>query len=280
MVWADIALLLGVSQGGARMLTINLLTARHGRCQGVMDLAGRADLRMQPGCRVSMTYTPGDIDEVGRVELTDVRLGVVSEDPASTGLLVVRGVSELLSGRIDLHEPVPAVYRAATDLFAALTVEDDHWPVPYVCLEMAVLEVLGHLRGIDRCRPAHRRGEAIYLSPRSGRAFPRTQVGAFLDRLMPVPAFLMGRRDAGISEVRQGLELTRTLFERRARDATQVAPLPAQRREIVAAIDAIARIPARIRQEGDMLSAEARRRLLLSMRPLQVPGRSPLGAPL
>ncbi len=270
MNWSDEALLLGVSQGGGKVLALNLLTARHGRCQGAVDISGREDLRLLPGCAISMDYSTGGMDEAGRVELRDVRSGVEAGDHCATGLLVVRTVSELLSATIELSETVAEVYGTASGLFEALSGNSERWPVHYVRLEMAALRALGLARGIDRCRAAHRHGETVWFSPRTGACHTRSEAGAFLDRLMPVPGFLMGGGPATLHDVEQGLEITRLLFGLDAEP--EAAPrLPGARREVIAAIRRLGRIPPEARLPGYRLPDHARRKLLLSMRALIVP---------
>jgi DNA repair protein RecO (recombination protein O) len=78
-----------------------------------------------------------------------------------------------------------------------------------------------------------------FVSPRTGRAVSTAGAGEWRDRLLPLPAFLLGQGPAGPAEWLAGLRLTGHFL---ARDVfgTQHRGVPAAREALVERIGALA----------------------------------------
>ena len=75
--------------------------------------------------------------------------------------------------------------------------------------------------------------DLVLVSPRSGRAVSREAGGAWADKLLPLPAFLIGRGAVSIGAVREALRLTGFFLEHRACPALGRDALPEARGRLV-----------------------------------------------
>ena len=269
MEWTDRALLMSVATM-EDSLVINVLTERHGRQACLLPEATRSATMLLPGCALELTQTPGDLGEPGLAVLHDVDGGLIAESEDGVSLRIMVHVRQLLEMLLEPGEPARKVFAATRRLVFSLMAEDGRWPIYFAQWEMSVLTALGCATGFDRCRPAYRHGDAIYFSPRARRAVARSEAGAFLDGLMPVPGILMGARNARITEVRQALALTGLLFEQVALPSAGNGAMPRTRKRVIDAVrelNSVPRSPTPLRaRETD----EDRRRRQQSTAPLMV----------
>src|SRR5262249_28023294 len=121
------------------------------------------------------------------------------------------------------------------ELYDGLTVlldrlhEPEVWPALYVRFELGLLEALGFGLALDRCAVTGATGDLAYVSPKSGRAVSREGAGAYADKLLTLPPFLLGtqaRPNAG--DIAKGLKLTGFFLEHRV-FLPHHKPLPAVR---------------------------------------------------
>jgi len=77
------------------------------------------------------------------------------------------------------------------------------------------------------------RDDLAYVSPKSGRAVARAAAGEWVDRLLPLPACLLGQGPAGAGEIADGLRLTGYFLEHRIAPEVGSRPLPEARRRLV-----------------------------------------------
>ena len=171
---------------------------------------------------------------------------------------------------LSLEEPAKDLYASFENLMNSLITEDKRWPLLYANWEFTLLSALGYLRGLRECLPDYRHGDAIYLAPTTGRLYPRERVGAFLDRMLPVPGFLMGARNGSIVEVKQAMKLNSLMFETFALEESGKDALPVIRQDVLETIEDVASIPVLPKNLVPAIDEEARKKRLLSLRPLLV----------
>lgn len=274
MEWQDKALLLWVKQKSKDTLVMHLLTERHGRCQCALSLKSNKAPMLLPGSELRIAHSSNGINKMGSVKIIEVDKGIVPDGEDDVSLTVVSYINELLTENFSQNQPMPKVFHATEALFSSFAEKDDRWPLYFACWEMTLLEELGLAEGLQRCRPAYRQGEAIYLSKKSGRAVTRTEAGAFLDRMVPVPSILMGARNCKMVEVHQALELTTLLADRSAGLGVDKVELPEDRAALIGAISRHRSIPQKeSKPAGPIMSENDRRKRLLSLKPLMVSSR-------
>src|SRR5690606_35034023 len=90
------------------------------------------------------------------------------------------------------------------------------WPAVYVRWELGLLAELGYGLDLSRCAATGAADDLAYVSPRSGQAVSRAAAEPWRDRLLRLPAFLLGvQAVAEPADVRDGLALTGFFLERR-----------------------------------------------------------------
>lgn len=268
--WTDNAVLLTVAQAGKRTLVLEVLTENYGRCRAITILQDQAPVLL-PGSFLKINCTAESFDKPLQAKLIEIEGGLMASKADDVGLLALTTAKDLMVLLLDEEDPVPEVFDYTYAMMASLVNEDKRWAVHYAALEFALLAELGHIDGISDCLPAFRHGDAIYISPRTGRAVPREQAGAFLDKLMSLPGFLLGGRNASVIEVRQALELNEQLLMKFALPDRNVAHLPETRDALVQSFRRIREIPRATQEtKRPVIDDEARRKRMMSSKPLLV----------
>ncbi len=270
MAWNDAAFLLGghVSEDGTPK--IDVLTRAHGRRRG--DLNDGADQNfLERGCalQIALEEIPGADASIIEVDNVEQTYGNSTDD--ETEEVVITALKALADPLIPLNVPMPDLFEATQEVVRSLGACDGRWPIAYARWEFEMLSSMGFIRDVERCRPALRHGETIYYAPKSNRWHTRAETGAFLDRMLPVPVFLFGGRNASVPEVVQALDLMREVLHRHVLPKFDGVELPEERTALISTLQGVSAIP-RIEKEaksGVADDAEIKRRMLAT-RPLQV----------
>ena len=230
---------------------------------------------MLPGCELEITCLDSDTGQLPEIEVHDVRHGVIVENNDGPELTVMQGLNDMLSEYVDPNNPDSKLFQASITMTRALETTDPRWPVHYVAWELALLRSLGFAERFRRCHSDYRNGETIYISPRSGRVASRLEVGAYIDKMFPVPSLLMGAKSGSLIEVQQSLDVLTLLFEDFVSPELCVRAVPSVRDTIRDFVDQCRVIPPPEKvHKSAYVSEEDRRRRLLAMRPLMVSARS------
>lgn len=217
MEWRDEAIVLSVRGHGESSAILEALSAEHGRFAGLVRGASGKRLRglLQPGNRLSLHWRARLSEHLGLFTVEDAATSIagVLDDP-----LALSGLSAacaLLSLGLPEREPHPRMAGALAVLIDQIH-DPDIWPALYVRLEAGVLAELGYGLALDRCVATGGHDDLTHVSPRSGGAVCAQAAEPYLDKLMPLPGFLM-RASAGISpgDIRNGLAITGYFLERR-----------------------------------------------------------------
>ena len=173
---------------------------------------GRAARKMkpflQPGARVVADYRARTSDHLGSARLEPVGEGpsALFDDPlALTGLAAAASVAQ---GALPEREPHPGAFLAFEALMAAFALPEV-WPAIFVRFEAGLLEELGFGLDLSRCAVTGAMDDLIWVSPRTGRAVSREAGAPYADKLLNLPAFMLGAQ-AGLGEGDVGAGLTLT----------------------------------------------------------------------
>ena len=96
-----------------------------------------------------------------------------------------------------------------------------------------LLEDLGHALDLSACAVTGAVDDLAYVSPRSGRAVSRAAAGDWADRLLPLPAFLLGQGPADAAELSAALITTGHFLEHHLARGLGNRPLPEARQRFV-----------------------------------------------
>jgi DNA repair protein RecO (recombination protein O) len=243
MEWRDEGVILAARRHGESAAIVELLTAEHGRHAGVVKGGGSRRMAplLQPGGQVAVEWAARLDAHIGtfRLDLVRSRTAEVMGDGAA--LAALASVAALALAALPERAAHPALYARTVALLDMLGGGAD-WPVAYARWELALLGELGFGLDLSRCAVTgaagdRAAGELAYVSPRSGRGVSREGAGAWADRLLPLPPFLLDdARAAEGAALADALALTGFFLERRLAPTLPRERLPSARGRAVAAI--------------------------------------------
>lgn len=237
MEWRDQGIVLSVRRHGEISAIVEVFTPEHGRHAGVVR--GGASRRMtpvlQPGAQLDLTWRARLEDHIGAFRVEPLRsraAGLMGDRLALAGLNAVTGLLLFVLPEREAHR---ALYDRSEVLLDLLG-HGDVWPLAYLQWELALLEEMGFGLDLSSCAvmgPAA--NDLSYVSPRTGRAVSRAGAGEWADRLLPLPACLLGHGPAPDRDVAEGLRTTGHFLRAHLAPALGNHPLPDARDRFVEA---------------------------------------------
>ena len=213
MEWSDDAIVLSVRAHGESSGILEVLTRDHGRHLGLVRGGGASKGRanLQPGNRLKVTWRARLSEHLGvyTVELALARASDMFEQRAA--LCGLNALSAVAAAVLPEREPHEAAYEGADALLDTIAGHDfTDWARLFVHWEIGLLNELGFGLDLARCAATGTADDLIYVSPRTGRAVSREAGEPYRDRLLDLPAFLLGRQagDASPADLLAGLQLT------------------------------------------------------------------------
>lgn len=215
MDWRDEGALISVRRHGETAAIIEVFTALHGRHAGVVRGGTSRKIApvLQPGAQLDVTWRGRLEEHIGTftVEPLKSRAGLMSDRLALAGL---NAICALLHFALPEREAHPDLYAATVNLLDCLGAKQD-WVLDYLRWELMLLEELGYGLDLSRCAVSGGREDLAYVSPKSGRAVARDAAGDWADRLLPLPACLLGQGPATPGQLTAGLSTTGHFLEHR-----------------------------------------------------------------
>jgi DNA repair protein RecO (recombination protein O) len=241
MEWTEQGIVLNVRTHGEASAIAEVLSDRRGRWSGLVRGGRSRAMRpvLQPGNVVMARWRARTEDHLGSFTLEPValRAGALIDDPLRlAGLTSLMALLKLLPER----EPHPRIHDALLITLDALG-DDGIWPAVLVRFELGLLDELGYGLDLACCAVTGTTEELIYVSPKTGRAVSRAAGEPWKDRLLPLPGFLRGDRDAAPTpaDIRDGLRLSGYFLDRFLLQPRGLA-LPDSRARILAHLEAAA----------------------------------------
>lgn len=239
MEWQDEGVVLSVRHHGENARIATLLTESYGRHAGLLRGAGTGQGKamggaLQPGQLVRATWRARLSEHLGNWQFEGVShpAALMLDDPAR--LAALTSVCALIDAALPEREPHPNLFNATKVLFSHMPdlPEPESWGALYVRWEMGLLAEMGYGLDLEACAATGSTIDLTHVSPRTGRAVSAQAAEPYIDRLLPLPAFLVpgrGRKaNDAMAEVQAGLSLTGHFLENRL-FAQLHAPIPAAR---------------------------------------------------
>ncbi len=229
MEWTDDGFVLAVRPHGETSAIVSLLTREHGRHPGLVR--GGAGRRMrgvlQAGNLLRATWRGRLEEHLGSYAVEPLQAFSADLLRDALRLAALSAACAVAERALPEREPHAAVFDGLGILLAALSGEQ--WPSVYVKWELGVLTELGYGLDLSSCAATGRNDDLAYVSPRSGRAVSLAAGEPYRDKLLALPAFLLGAGDEGdAAAIAAGLRITGHFLERHL-FAPQGSPLPAAR---------------------------------------------------
>ena len=151
---------------------------------------------------------------------------------ALTGLTSLCALARLLPER----DPHPEIFEVT--LFVLSYLDDNSiWPALYVRWELNLLAELGFGLDLGSCAATGSTENLVWVSPKSGRAVSAAAGEPYRDRLLPLPAFLVGSHRGPVTraDVLNGLKLTGSFLASRVMSPRDMM-MPEARHRLVSAL--------------------------------------------
>jgi DNA repair protein RecO (recombination protein O) len=216
MDFTDDAIVLSARRHGEANAVLSVLTREHGRHLGLVK--GGTSRRQRPmleiGNHLKVTWRARLDEQLGN--FTAEPVGAVSavllHDPLKLAALAAAcAVADIVLPEREPHEDV---YQATALLTEAITGESAEWPADYVRWELELLTALGFGLDLSKCAVTGDSTDLAFVSPKTGRAVSQAAGRGYADRLLPLPAFLVGEAPSDRSDHLAGLRLTGYFLDR------------------------------------------------------------------
>ena len=192
---------------------------------------------LQPGAQLSLAWRARLDDHIGTFTVEPLRSRAVLLSDR-LGLAALASVCALVRAALPEREPHPRLWAATIRLCDRLMDTPD-WHAAYLQWEVLLLEEIGFGLDLSQCAATGATTELAYVSPRTGRAVSRAGAADWTDRLLPLPACLLGEDAASPADIMAGLAITGHFLTREVHGLGDPPVLPAARGRL---IDLLARL--------------------------------------
>jgi len=229
MDWSEEGYILSVKPHGETSAIINVMTRSRGRHAGLVRGGRSRRMRpvLQPGNKVSATWKARLSEHLGSfdIEAIDARAAIFMDNRFS--LAGLNSISSLSMAALPEREPHTNLFDVFEILLDNLH-DNDVWPALYIRYELALLQALGYGLDLSSCAATGDTTDLTHVSPRSGRAVSEAAAQPYLDKLIPLPEFMISSTRLQEGDIEAGLDLTGYFLESRVFHAIN-KEMPAER---------------------------------------------------
>lgn len=205
------AIICSVRPHGEHGAVVRALTPGEGLQAGYVRGGKSRRLRpvLVPGNLVEAEYrsrTEEQLPQLG-LELSASRGHLLAEPMAAAA---IEWATALTARALPEGQPYPRLYEALDGLLSAVEAARSArgWAAALVRYELLLLAELGFGLDLSECAATGAREGLAFVSPRSGRAVSEAGAGEYRDRLMRLPAFLVGGGAPDWPDILDGLAIT------------------------------------------------------------------------
>lgn len=226
--WRMPGIVLSARRYGEGDLVVNALTEEMGRHAGLVHGGGskRNRANFEIGNRLDFSWAARLNEHLGtfKADAIDSPAAAIMHDPDR--LAALASLCAVIDTALPEREPAPGLY-AAVNVWLD-QIQSEHWAALLVRIELGLLEILGFGLDLSSCAVTGSSDDLTHVSPKSGRAVSAEAAEPYLDRLLPLPAFLVCGDQADEAAVVDGLLLSGHFLEKRVFNAHNWT-LPPQR---------------------------------------------------
>ncbi|MEM8786527.1 MAG: DNA repair protein RecO [Pseudomonadota bacterium] len=235
MQWQDQGIVLGAKRFSDTGMVVTVFAAQQGIWRGLAR--GHTRLRreglLEPGTGVVAQWRARLADQLGTFTLEAETYRAAKLMHRADVLAALTAACDLAREALPEREPYEGVFRGLEVLLDSLG-QEGLWPALYCRWELGLLEATGYGLDLTKCAQTGATDDLTHVSPRTGRAVCRAVAEPYLDKLLPLPAFLLAsqagfptQRDISNSLILTGTFLRDRLFAEAGR------PLPSSRDRLV-----------------------------------------------
>ena len=212
MEWTDDSVILDTRRHGETSIIVNLLSQQYGRFSGLVRGGASKNKRaiIQPGNKVLTRWRARLAEHLGtfECELIDAHASCYLNEPIL--LSAMNSACSIISSTLPEREPHQAIYKGFIILLESL--HKSNWATIYVKWEVGVLGELGFGLDLTTCAATGTNDNLTHVSPKSGKAVCQSAARPYLDKLLPLPNFLVNGGNGKEADILAGLELTGYFF--------------------------------------------------------------------
>ena len=206
------AIIIAVRQHGEHGAIVRALTPADGVQAGYVRGGRSRALRpvLVPGNDIAAEFRSRTDEQLAHLtaELSHSRAPLLGEPLAAAA---IEWVTALTAAALPEGQPYPALYAGLSGVLAALEAAPSArgWAAALVRYELLLLGELGFGLDLSECAVTATSENLRYVSPKSGRAVSEEGAGEYRERLLKLPAFLIGGKEApGWPDLLDGLAIT------------------------------------------------------------------------
>lgn len=216
MEWVDQGVVLSARRYGEGGAIASILTHGHGRHAGLVRGGGSKAQRgvLLPGNRVQVRWRARLDDHLGAFVCELLHADAANLLVDRDRLACLSAACAVAESGLPEREPCPEAYGRLLGLLDALARPEDDWAAVYVRWEVSLLAELGYGLELGYCAATGSNDQLIYVSPKSGQAVSASAGEPYRERLLPLPAFVVGEGGTCPADIAAGLRLTGHFLER------------------------------------------------------------------
>lgn len=219
MEWSDEALVLGAQKYGEHDTILDILTLEHGRARGFVRGGAGRRLRgvLQSGNGVNVVWRARLATNLGRFSVESGKARAVHIYGDMVRLSAMNSLSGLLIKLLPEREAVENIYsayQAILNLLCDPQASNEDCAIATIKFEAGLLSELGFGLDLSACAVTGVVENLSHVSPKSGRAVTRSEAEPYIDKLLPLPPFLLDGDEATVEDILAGFNLTGHFIER------------------------------------------------------------------
>lgn len=216
--WQDNGIVLGARPHGEGGAVVTLLTEAHGKHAGYVHgghSSARLRAQLQAGATVQVDWNARTEGQLGNYTIEDATGPNPSCLEDAAALAALQSLCITLDRTLPEREVHKGLYAGTQALLETLGQDRELWGALYVFWELSLLRELGFGLDLSKCAVTGATDNLAYVSPKSGRAVCLEAAGPYVDKLLPLPAFLRGQGGVELSQIQAGLKLSGYFLEHR-----------------------------------------------------------------
>jgi DNA repair protein RecO (recombination protein O) len=214
--WSDNAIILATRKHGESSAIVTLLTEQLGLYNGLVKGITAPRLRgiYQQGNLIHATWKARLPEHLGFLtgELLESSAPIMMGDRAR--LAALSSICAMISHCLPERESAERIFHSLYE-FIRLLKQDSAWHLPYIRLELYLLQALGFGLDLSECAATGAREKLHYVSPKTGKAVSEAAGAPYHDKLLLLPNFLKESTSSPTApDIMQGFKLTGYFLEK------------------------------------------------------------------
>ncbi|WP_018996658.1 DNA repair protein RecO [Hirschia maritima] len=237
--WTDIAISLGARTFGETDVILDIFTPSRGHTRAMVygGISQKKRPLIEAGNTIEVQWKAKSEAALGHFSVADAtnqRAARFMTDPLA--LAGLSAVTSIMRDGLPEGEAKQGLFEATETLLDVMG-EPDVWPAIFIKWEIGFLQQMGYGLDLETCALSGGNDGLTHVSPKTGRAVRGSEAEQYLDKLLPLPAFLTDSKappspyDIGAGFRLTGHFLVHRLFADLNRDAPEARYLMLERLE-------------------------------------------------